>query len=151
MTSPLGVAVVVVYIRRFIYKFLNVCGCCGEWEGWARNLVNHTQLDGCCYLNWPSLAGPQSLCNRTFWWHFCCHFASKPVWNFCRCKGFCHRTESDLFLFSSYFYSSNAIIKKNSVIPHTFYEFKYFHTRIFIKRYPLYGIIFSADIYSSND
>ena len=26
----------------------------------------------------------------------CCHVA---FWIFCRCRGFCHRTESDLFLF----------------------------------------------------
>ena len=36
----------VVYIRRFIYKLLNLFfwlhGCCDEWEGWASKPVNHT-------------------------------------------------------------------------------------------------------------
>ena len=42
ITSPLGVAVgLLVYIRRFIYKFLNVCpfdytAVAGSGEGWAR-------------------------------------------------------------------------------------------------------------------
>ena len=57
------------------------------------------QLDGCCYSNWPSFkeVGPQSLSNRSFCWRFvCCHGV---FWILCGCKGFCHRNESDLFLF----------------------------------------------------
>ena len=38
-----------------------------------------------------------SFCNKSFWWRFlCCHIA---FWIFWRCRGFCHRTESDIFLF----------------------------------------------------
>ena len=32
-----------------------------------------------------------------FWWRFC--VANLALWYFCWYKGFCHRTESDLFLF----------------------------------------------------
>ena len=47
MTSPLGVTVVFVYIRRFIYKFLNVCpfGCtavAGSGKVGPVSQVNHT-------------------------------------------------------------------------------------------------------------
>ena len=49
------------------------------------------------YLTDP--VGPQPLFNRTFLWRcLCCHLA---LLNFCWCRGFCHRTESDLFLFLS--------------------------------------------------
>ena len=41
--------------------------------------------------------GPQSLCNWSFWWRFC--VVTLLFGFFCGCKGFCHRTESDLFLF----------------------------------------------------
>ena len=40
--------------------------------------------------------GPQSLCYRSFWWRFC--VVTLFFWFFCGCRGFCHRTESDLFL-----------------------------------------------------
>ena len=49
------------------------------------------------YSNWLSLVGPQSLCNRSFWWRFCVVVSIFGF--FCGCRGFCHRTESDLFLF----------------------------------------------------
>ena len=51
-------------------------GCCGEWEDW--------------YFLVAFL--------YTFWWRFC--FAALSIWHFCLYKGFCHRTESDLLLFS---------------------------------------------------
>ena len=50
MTSPLGVAVCLfVYIRRFIYKFLNVCpfdytAVAGSGKVGPVNQVNHTSL-----------------------------------------------------------------------------------------------------------
>ena len=47
--------------------------------------------------NWPSYVGPQSLCNRSFLWRLC--VVTLLFGFFCGCWGFCHRTESDLFLF----------------------------------------------------
>ena len=38
----------------------------------ARKLVQPHQWGDCCYSNWPSLVGPQSLCYRFFWWRFLC-------------------------------------------------------------------------------
>ena len=41
---------------------------------------------------------PKSVCNqRSFWWRFC--VVTLFFVFFCRCRGFCHRTESDLCLF----------------------------------------------------
>ena len=66
----------VVDIRRFIYKFLNVCPfdytAVGEVGRLARKPVNHT--------SWMAVVTPtdrpQSLFNRTFLWRcLCCHFA----------------------------------------------------------------------------
>ena len=54
------------------------------------------QLGNYRYPNWPSLVGLQSLCNRSFWWYFC--VVTLLFGFFCQCRGFCHRTESDLFL-----------------------------------------------------
>ena len=38
-----------------------------------------------------------ALCNRSFWWRFC--VVTLLIGFFCQCRGFCHRTESDLFHF----------------------------------------------------
>ena len=46
---------------------------------------------------------PKSVRNRCLIEHFCgvvC-VVTLPFWHFCWCRGFCHRTESDLFLFLS--------------------------------------------------
>ena len=57
MTSPAGGGCwFVVDIRRFIYKFLNVCpfdytAVVGEWEGWAHKPGEPHQLGGCSYSN----------------------------------------------------------------------------------------------------
>ena len=71
---------------------------CGKWEGWARNQVNHT--------SWVAVVTPndrpKSVPNRCLIELFCgavC-VVILPSWHFCWCMGFCHRTESDLFLFS---------------------------------------------------
>ena len=49
------------------------------------------QWSECCYSN--------SLCNRSFAWRL---YVDKMLFGFfCGCWGFCHRTESDIFLFSS--------------------------------------------------
>ena len=69
----------VVYIRRFINKFLNVCpfdykAVAGSGKDGPVHQVNHT--------SWVAVATPtdrpkpQPLCNRTFLWRcLCCHFA----------------------------------------------------------------------------
>ena len=92
----------VVYIRRFIYKYLNVCpfglhGCCGEWEGGPVNQVNHN--------SWVAVVTPtdrpKSVRNRGLIELFCgvvC-VVTLPFWHFCWCRGFCHRTGSDLLFF----------------------------------------------------
>ena len=53
--STWGGCLFVVYIRRFIYNFFKCVsfwlhGCCGKWEGWAREPVNHT--------SWVALVSP---------------------------------------------------------------------------------------------
>ena len=55
----------VVYIRRFIYKLLNVCpfdlkAVAGESEGWARKPVNHTSWTAVV----TQIDRPKSVCNR---------------------------------------------------------------------------------------
>ena len=64
---------------------------------WAREPVNHT--------SWVAVVTPtdrpKSVRNRCLIELFCgvvC-VVTLPFWHFCWCKGFCHRTESDLFLF----------------------------------------------------
>ena len=89
MTSPLGVAVGLLSIYE-VYLQINYCvsfwlhGCCGEWEGGPVNQVNHT--------SWVAVVTPtdrpKSVRNRCLIELFCC-----------LCKGFCHRTGSDLLLF----------------------------------------------------
>ena len=70
----------VVYIRRFIYKFLNACPfdyttVAGSGTVGPVNQVNHT--------SWVAVVTPtdhpktvrEPLCNRTFLWRcLCCHF-----------------------------------------------------------------------------
>ena len=64
---------------------------------WARKPVNHT--------SWVAVVTPtdrpKSVRNRCVIELFCgvvC-VVTLPFWHFCWCRGFCHRTESDLFLF----------------------------------------------------
>ena len=64
---------------------------------WARKPVNHT--------SWVALVTPtdrpKSVRNRCLIELFCgvvC-VVILPFWHFCWCRGFCHRTESDLFPF----------------------------------------------------
>ena len=52
--------------------------------------------------------GPKSVRNRSVIELFCgvvC-VVILPFWHFCWCKGFCHRTESDIFLFLPILYLS---------------------------------------------
>ena len=72
---------------------------CGEWEGWVLiNRFNHTSG----VIAVTPTDRPKSVRNR-------CEFEVLVVFFyvvtllfgfFCGCRGFCHRTESDLFLFS---------------------------------------------------
>ena len=90
------------YIRRFIYKFLNVCpfdytAVAGSGKVGPVNEVNHT--------SWVAVVTPtdrpKSVLNRCVIELFCgvvC-VVTLPFWHFCWCRGFCHRTELDLFLF----------------------------------------------------
>ena len=91
-----------VYIRRFIYKFLTVCpfdytAVAGSGKVGPVNQVNHT--------SWVAVVTPtdraKSVRNRCLIELFCgvvCVFTF-PYWHFRGCRGFCHRTESDLLLF----------------------------------------------------
>ena len=72
-------------------------GCCEEWEGGPVNQVNHT--------SWVAVVTPtdrpKTVRNRYLIELFCgvvC-VVTLPFWHFCWCRGFCHRTESDLLLF----------------------------------------------------
>ena len=64
---------------------------------WARKPVNHT--------SWVAVVTPtdrpKSVRNRCVIELFCgvVYVVTLPFWHFCWCMGFCHRTESDLFLF----------------------------------------------------
>ena len=64
---------------------------------WARKSISHTSLVAVV----TPTDRPKSVCNRCvielFWCVFC--FVTLPFWHFCWCRGFCHRTESDLFLY----------------------------------------------------
>ena len=66
---------------------------------WARKPVNHT--------SWVAVVTPtdrpKSVRNRCVIELFCgvVYVVTLPFWHFCWCMGFCHRTESDLFLFLS--------------------------------------------------
>ena len=93
----------VVYIRSFIYKFLNVCpfdytAVAGSRKVRPVNQVNHT--------SWVDVVTPtdrpKSVRNRYVIKLFFCGvvcIVTFTFWHFCWCRGFCHRTESDLFLF----------------------------------------------------
>ena len=88
-----------VYLRIFKCVSFWLHGCCGEWEGWARKPVNHN--------SWVAVVTPtdrpKSVRNRCLIELFCCVVCvvTLPFWHFCLCRGFCHRTESDLFRFVS--------------------------------------------------
>ena len=72
-------------------------GCCGEWEGGPVNQVNHTSL---VTVVTPT-DRPKSVRNCCLIELFCgvvC-VVTLSFWHFCLCRGFCHRTGSDLLLF----------------------------------------------------
>ena len=92
-----------VYIKRFIFKCLNACpfnytAVAGSGKVGPINQVNHTSWVAVVTLT----ERPKSVCKRCVIELFCgvvC-VVTLPFWHFCWCRGFCHRTESDLFLFS---------------------------------------------------
>ena len=93
-----------VYLQIWKWMSFWLHGCCGKWEGWVRKPVNHT--------SWVAVVTPtdrpKSVRNRCVIELFCgvvC-VVTLPFWHFCWCRGFYHRTESDLFLF--------LLIKKHS-------------------------------------
>ena len=92
----------VVYIRMFIYKFLN--GCPFDYTAVAGSgkagLINQVNLTSLVAVVTPT-DRPKSVRNRCVIEHFCgvvC-VVTLPLWHFCWCMGFCHRTESYFFLF----------------------------------------------------
>ena len=70
-------------------------GCCGDWEGWARKPVNDT--------SWVDVVTPtdrpKSVSNRYVIECGVVCVVTSHFWHFCCIRGFCHRIESDLFLF----------------------------------------------------
>ena len=67
---------------------------------WARKPVNYTSW----VAEVTPTDRPKSVRNRCLIELFCgvvC-VVTLPFWHFCWCRGFCHRTESDLFLFLLY-------------------------------------------------
>ena len=90
----------VVFIRRSINKFLNVCpfdytAVAGSVKVGPVNQVNHTSWVVVVTLtDRPKTV--RNRCKSNFLWRcLCCRFAFLTI----LCRGFCHRTESDLFLF----------------------------------------------------
>ena len=97
-------SLLVVSLHKEDYWRISKCvsfwlhGCCGKWEVWALvNRFNHTS--GVTAVT-PT-DRPKSVNNcrviKLFGGVFC--VVTLLFWFFCGCSGFCHRTESDLFLF----------------------------------------------------
>ena len=87
--------VVDVYLHIFNCVSFWLHGCCGEWEGGPVNQVNHT--------SWVAVVTPtdrpkSSCCLIELFCSVVC-VITLPFWHFCWCRGFCHRTGSDLLLF----------------------------------------------------
>ena len=86
-----------VYLQIFKCVSFWLHGCCGDWEGWLVNQVNHT--------SWVAVVTPTN-CPKSV--RICCLIelfcsvvcvVTLPFWHFCWCRGFFHRTGSDLLLF----------------------------------------------------
>ena len=101
---PLPVMVCCLYKEVYLQNFKCVSfwlhGCCGEWEGGPVNQVNHSSwVDGVTPTD-----RPKSVRNRCLIELFCgvVSVVTLPFWHFCWCRGFCHRTGSDLFVLKNY-------------------------------------------------
>ena len=97
---------VLIFLQKLFILWICVSfwlhGFCREWEGWARKLVNHTSWVAEVTLTYH----PKLVCNCCVIELFCgvvC-VVILPFWHFCWYRGFCHRTESDLFPFFLYVY-----------------------------------------------
>ena len=102
MTSPLGwLLICCLYKEVYLQSFKGVSfwlhGCCGSGKVGTVNQVNHT--------SWVVIVTPtdrrKSVRNRCVIELSCgvvC-IVTLPFLHFCWCRGFCHRTDSDLFLF----------------------------------------------------
>ena len=86
-----------VYLQNCKCMSFWLHGCCGEWEGGPVNQVYHT--------SWVAVVTPT---DRPKSVRNCCLIellcgvvcvVTLPFWHFCWCRGFCHRTWSDLLLF----------------------------------------------------
>ena len=86
-----------VYLQIFKCVFFWLHGCCGKWEGGPVNQVNHTSWVAVVTLT----DRPKSVRNCCLIELFCGVFCvvTMPFLHFCWCRGFCHRTGSDLLLF----------------------------------------------------
>ena len=100
-------------VSSFVYIVVTLlfglfCGCRGFCHRTESDLFLFLFSDGC----WTQTgdAHPDTLnfsrihecfhshfLNRTFLWRCLCFIL--PFWHFCWCRGYCYRTESDLFLF----------------------------------------------------
>ena len=91
-----------VFIRRIIYKFLNVCpfdftavAVSGKVERSLTGLTTPVGLTAVTPTYRPKSV--RSMCNRSFGGLF--YVVTMLFGLFCGCRGFCHRTESDRILF----------------------------------------------------
>ena len=114
-----------VYLQIFKCVSFWLHGCCGEWEGGPVNQVNHT--------SWVAVVTPtyrpKSVRNCCLIELFCgvvC-VVFLPFWHFCWCRGFCHRTGSDLLLFV-FLILENAFITGSVLLLHKYFLFFNFDT-----------------------
>ena len=96
----------VVYIYKEVYLQIFKCvsfwlhGCCGELEGGPVNQVNHTSWVA---VVTPTVRPKVNCCLIELFCGVVC-VVTLPFLHFCWCRGFCHRTGSDLLLFVSFLY-----------------------------------------------
>ena len=88
-----------VYLQIFKCVSFWLHGCCGEWEGGPVNRLT-------THVGWAVVTPtdrPKSVRNCCLIELFCgvVRVVTLPFWHFCWCRGFCHKTGSDLLLFVS--------------------------------------------------
>ena len=101
-------------------------GYCGEWEGGPANQVNHTSWV-VVHVVTPT-DRPKSVRNLCLIELFCgvvC-VVTLSFSHFCWCRGFCHRTWSDLLLFVITSNSLNMTLKKNWIYIRWSFSIGYF-------------------------
>ena len=97
-----------VYLQIFKCVSFWLHDCCKDWQGGPVNQVNHT--------SWVAVVTPtdrpKSVRNCCLIELFCCVVCvvSLPFLHFCWCRGFCHRTGSDLLLFVLVSYKIDEVI-----------------------------------------